>query len=133
MTTLKGKQKKKQEEPVFSEPTSLALLQKNGRKGFELSLSPRISNIQAVRKQEKKHFCRWAGVRGGENVRSVHKKTNTLYSVIKPILGLQPSCFILFFGYQRSSFVEEHEPCFPAGFSIIENQLERTGRCSFYQ
>lgn len=121
MTTLKGKQKTRQEEPMFSEPTSLELLQKNRRKGFELSLSPRISNTQAVRKQEKKHFCRRTGVRGGENVRSVHRKTNTLYSVIKLMLGLQPSCFISFFGYQTSSFVEEHEPCFPAGFSIIEN------------
>lgn len=49
MTIVKGKQKKRQEEPMLSETTSLELLQKNGRKGFELSLSPRIYNIQALR------------------------------------------------------------------------------------
>jgi len=49
MTILKGKQKERQEELMFSEPTSLELPQKNGRKGFELSISPRTYNIQALR------------------------------------------------------------------------------------
>lgn len=76
-----------------------------GEKDLNWVFHPESTTFRLWGSKKRKHFYRWIGVWGGENMRSQHKKTNILHSAIKLISGLQPNNLILFFNYRISSFM----------------------------